>query len=119
MPGDRFRGVKRFFCLTVLCVPAVLHGQRLPSIPHSYAISVSAVSFRVDTTKTIPKTYWLEGGVIGGVALGVLAVMMEQGLSEGDTSTLGHVGAFIIGAGVGFPVGALIGGQFPKQRGGG
>lgn len=108
--------MKRVICLAVLLLPAALHGQRLPPIPHSaaYAIAVPATPFHVDTTKAIPKTYWLEGGVIGGVAMGVFTVMLAEGLGEGDASFAGNVGAFLIGATVGFPVGALIGGQFPK-----
>ena len=86
-------------------------------MPHSvdYAIAVPVTPFRADTTKALPKTYWLEGGVIGGVAMGVFGMMLAEGLGEGNTSTTGHVGAFLIGASVGFPAGALIGGQFPKH----
>ena len=98
---------------------ATANAQRLPPIPHSavYAIAAPATPFRVDTTKAIPPTYWLEGGVIGGVAMGVFTVLLAQDLGEGNSSVTGYAAAFLIGGAVGFPAGALIGGQFPKHRG--
>lgn len=110
--------MKRVVCLVALLVPAVLHGQRLPQIPHpvDYAIAVPPTPFHVDTTKVIPPTYWLEGGVIGGVGMGVFGVMFAQGMREDSGSHVaGDVGAFLIGGTLGFTVGALIGGQFPKH----
>lgn len=86
------------------------------SIP-SYAVSslpALASSFYVDST-AIPRTYWLEGGLIGGVCMGVFTIMLANGLGEGNTTTAGEAMAFVIGASVGFPVGALIGGQFQKH----
>jgi hypothetical protein len=100
-----------------LLAPAGLQGQRLGSIP-SYAVSElppPASSFRFDSTQAIPRTYWLEGGVIGGLGMGVFTIMLANGLGEGNTTTAGEAMAFVIGASVGFPVGALIGGQFPKH----
>ena len=107
------------FCASGALLAAPAYGQRLASIPYYAVVSpVSAAPtplFRFDSTKAIPKTYWLEGGVISGVAMGVLAIMLASDLSEGDTNAAGYAGAFLIGATVGFPVGALIGGQFPKH----
>lgn len=63
-------------------------------------------------------TYWKEGGVIGAVLLGILGAVLIDRIC-GDNSASEHcgtetVGGAVIGAGVGFAVGALIGGQFPK-----
>jgi len=110
--------MKRLVCLAALLVPCVLHAQRIPPTPRSFvsAITVPAASFRLDTTKVIPRTYWLEGGVIGGVAMGALTVMFAEGMREdNDPHVAADAMAFLIGASVGFPVGALIGGQFPKH----
>ena len=99
-----------------LLAPALLQGQRLAPVS-PYAVSAGAsptASYQLDSTKTIPRTYWLEGGLIGGVVMGVFTIGLA-GLGEGHTSTAGHAMAFLIGASVGFPVGSLIGGQFPKH----
>ena len=74
--------------------------------------SASPLAWPPDSV-TIPRTYWLEGGVIGGVVLGFLG----SGLCQiGDHSSVGCYAAvfFFVGGGIGFPTGALIGGLFPK-----
>lgn len=104
--------------IAALLAPAGLQGQRLASIP-SYAVSElppPTSSFRFDSTQAVPRTYWLEGGIFGGVAMGAFGMTLASGLGEGHTTTAGKVVAFLMGASVGFPVGALIGGQFPKQH---
>ena len=104
--------------LMALVVTAPASGQRLPPMPHAvtYAITVPAAQFRVDTAKVIPKTYWLEGGIMGGVAMGIFGLEFARGMRDDNEShVLGDVGAFMLGAGLGFTVGALIGGQFPKH----
>ncbi|MGE5801386.1 MAG: hypothetical protein ACM358_03945 [Gemmatimonadota bacterium] len=109
--------MKKLVLVGALLAPNSLSGQRLASIPH-YAVSslpAPAFSFRFDTAQAIPRTYWLEGGVIGGLGMGVFATMLANGLGEGNTTAAGEAMAFVIGASVGFPVGALIGGQFPKH----
>jgi hypothetical protein len=69
-----------------------------------------------------PPTYWLEGGVIGGFLVGALgATFAGEFCGYSDTphgSCTDDVvkGAFF-GAGLGFTVGALIGGQIPKRTG--
>ena len=100
-----------------LLTPVSLQSQRLTPVP-SYAVSSVASppgAFQLDSTRAIPRTYWLEGGVIGGLGLGVFTAMLVNGFSEGETNVSGNVMAFLFGASVGFPVGALIGGQFPKN----
>ena len=98
---------------------APAYGQRLaPVPPYAVASSVSVAataSFRFDSTKTIPRTYWLEGAAIGGVVMGVFTIGFAHGMSESPTGVADDAIAFLIGAAVGFPVGALIGGQFPKH----
>ena len=95
-----------------LLVPASIRAQRLPPpIPSHVSYAVQRDSAR----SAIPKTYWLEGGVIGGVALGVLAVSFFSGMSDSSPPVSGSAVAFVIGASVGFPVGALIGGQVHKH----
>lgn len=98
--------------LAALLVPASLHAQRLPPVP-----SYSSSTFQLDTTHTaIPKTYWLEGGIIGGVGVGVLTVLWVNGADESKATVAGNAAGFVLGAIVGFPAGALIGGQFHKHR---
>src|SRR5262245_6529153 len=93
-----------------MLVPAATPAQRLPPVP-----SYSSSAFRFHTTKAIPKTYWLEGGIVGGVGLGVFTVLLFEGMSEGShLNVAGYALTFLAGASVGFPVGALIGGQFHK-----
>jgi len=64
-------------------------------------------------------SYWAEGGGIGAAVLGVLGIAVAAGLcsdSETHSSCFGPVvGSALLGAGVGFTVGALVGGRFPKH----
>ena len=63
-------------------------------------------------------TYWLEGGIIGGAALGA-AFAYEAGRWCECTSgerVRATIGVGLFAAGLGFTVGTLIGGQFPKQE---
>ena len=67
-----------------------------------------------------PPTYWLEGGVIGGLGLGFLGAALGGGLcgySDQQKSCTGAtVSGAVFGAGLGFIVGGIIGGQIPKHR---
>jgi hypothetical protein len=87
-------------------------------------ISTEAVArLNADLRRSTRPTYWLTGGIIGGVAMGVLGAVLGAGLcadDETDHSTgtcilAGLGGAAIVGA-VGFTVGALVGGLFPKSE---
>jgi len=98
-------------------LPFPIQAQHLPPVPSYAAVALPtpAMAFHVDTT-AIPKTYWLEGAVVGGTALGLFTVAFANGMSEGSGPNLGgELLAFLIGASVGFPAGALIGGQFHKH----
>ena len=76
-----------------------------------------------DLHRSTRPTYWLTGGLIGGVGMGVLGAVVGAGMcadddtdhSTGTCLLAGVVGAAIAG-GVGFTVGALIGGLFPKPE---
>jgi hypothetical protein len=108
-----------------LAAPARGQGPRLrtiervapPQLPwlastRSPNVGASQLTWRTDST-TIPRTYWLEGGLIGAVVLGFLG----SGLCRlGDNPSVGcyFVVFFYVGGGIGFPAGALIGGLFPK-----
>ena len=63
-----------------------------------------------------PPTYWLEGGLIGGIGLGTLSAYEAGGLCESSDCTKARLAVGLLGAGLGFTVGALIGGQFPKHN---
>lgn len=70
---------------------------------------------------TYPRTHWKEGGVVGAIVLGLAGAFLIHGLcSDSDTGEehcgTRAVGGAALGAGVGFTIGALIGGQFPKTR---
>jgi hypothetical protein len=62
------------------------------------------------------RTYWLEGGVIGAVVLGVASFLAYDALANSACSDTGGAGckgsqglATLGGAGLGFLIGALIG----------
>lgn len=102
----------------MLTISTPLAGQRLTPMPPyvAAALPVRSQVPRFDsvlTTRTVPRTYWLEGGIVGGVGIGVLSALWVRGMSE-SSSTAGTVAGFVLGAAVGFPAGALIGGQFKK-----
>lgn len=69
----------------------------------------SSVAQSADSTRAYRRTYWLEGGILLGLLFGVPA------LSASQFSTQEKVLYFGLGASIGFPVGALIGGQIPKR----
>ena len=76
---------------------------------------------RPDTAiRQIKPTHWKEGGLIGGIVSGVLLGVFAQGMcayAEGNTLNCGRalIGGVVVGGGMGFALGALIGGQFPKR----
>jgi hypothetical protein len=86
----------------------------------SYAFSrAPAVSFGLqlysDSARVIPRTYWLEGGIIGGVSVGVVGALWFSGMSESGNSVGGTIAGGLLCGAVGFTAGALIGGQFRKS----
>ena len=84
-----------------------------------------------DAVRRIPipaiDTLWVRGGsgttgaIVGGVIVGVLgalAVVAAAGACEYDCGSTGvqALGGFLLGAAVGVPLGAVIGGRFPKWK---
>ena len=67
----------------------------------------------------IPKTHWLEGGAILGGLMGLGGVIGGLGFCHYDGPCRQPVAAatagLVVSGLVGFGVGALIGGQFPKH----
>jgi uncharacterized membrane protein YeaQ/YmgE (transglycosylase-associated protein family) len=85
-------------------------------LPHAYVATEDPDPRPVPMPRG--NTYWKEGGVIGAVLLGIIGAVLLDGIC-GDNSAGEHcgtetVGGAVIGAGVGFAAGALIGAQFPK-----
>jgi len=83
------------------------------SAPRTQVVHTSVPA--LDSTAIHP-THWLTGAIIGGVIFGLVG----QGLCYlGDEpASLGCRAAVftLVGVGIGVPLGALIGGQFPKSR---
>jgi len=107
--------------LAVGVLPAGAVAQRLAPIPQSVLSNVrwpaaaTAAAPRDRSSDTIPRTYWLEGGLIGGVGLGVFTALAVRGLCESSNCTRGEIAAGVLGGAVGFTAGSLLGGQFRKK----
>ena len=96
-------------------VTTTAHAQQLTHDFQSFPATPNAAPRLAPPTP--PPTYWLEGGLIGGIGLGVLSAYEAGGLCEsGNDCIAGRVTLGILAAALGFTVGALIGGQFPKPR---
>ena len=107
--------IRTLLLLAMLLAPTRMPAQRLPQplLPYNATISTPRAGVLIDSVP-IPRTYWLEGGVIGALGLGTLAAIGFHGLCESHCARA-LIGGAAFGAAVGFPVGALIGGQFPKR----
>lgn len=100
--------------------PAVAQAPRAqPAFPSFHASMLGGTSSQqpsawlVDASK---RTYWLEGGAIGAVVLGVTGFLVENAVASSTCSDTGGAGchdyrtaAVVGGAALGFLVGALIG----------
>ena len=100
-----------FICAALL-FPTSLVGQRLAPV---MARAPVPRFDHVLSHGTIPRTYWLEGGIIGGVTTGVLGTLWFEGVSESPHSLASTVAIGLLCSAVGFAPGALIGGQFHKH----
>jgi hypothetical protein len=64
-------------------------------------------------------SHWLTGGLIGAAVLGAGGLALAAGLCNEDSGTDNCtgpiIGSALVGAGLGFTIGALIGGQIPKD----
>ena len=68
----------------------------------------------VHSPRSVPRTYWLEGGIAGAIGLGLLTAALSGGLCESQGCTGSTIGGAAFGGAVGFVAGALVGGQFRK-----
>jgi len=101
-----------FLIVLLTAVATTAHAQQLTHDFESFPTTPKAIPRLMVTP---PPTYWLEGGLIGGIGLGTLSAYEAGGLCESSNCTPARVAVGLLGAGLGFTVGALIGGQFPKH----
>ena len=112
-------------CLLLLCLarPLAAQGPRVTRFETAAIFPIPALSAaglnltRAWASDSLPRrrTYWLEGGVVGGVLLGLVGTQFcGQGTSRPGLGCYVPAFAFIGGV-VGFPLGALIGHQFVKR----
>lgn len=91
---------------------------RLPPLPVSWTAEMRGAGFElrtaaVDSMPRTPRTYWLEGGLVGAVVVGALGSQFCR-IADSPRGSC-YVEVFLIsGTFIGFPAGALIGGQFKK-----
>ena len=94
-----------------------LYAERVPG-----PLDLSAVE--VEREDTVPRkikpTYWKEGGIIGAIVAGSFLAYLFHGLCASSDSSGGAcagalVGGIVLGGGLGFVSGALVGGQFDKN----
>jgi len=101
-----------FLIILLTAVTTTAHTQQLTHDFQSFPATPKALPRLMVTP---PPTYWLEGGLIGGIGLGAFFASEAGGLCESSNCTPARVAVGLLGAGLGFTVGALIGGQFPKH----
>jgi len=88
-----------------------------PAFPSFHAsLTVTTPYTLSDSTNASKRTYWLEGGVIGGVVLGVTSFVVENAVANSLCSDTDGEGchdyrtvAIVGGTALGFLIGALIG----------
>jgi hypothetical protein len=59
----------------------------------------------------MPHTHWVAGGAVGGLTLGLVTAVSTRDLCENNIGC--QLVSGVLGAAVGFTVGALIGGLIP------
>ncbi len=108
-----------FVCLAA---PVRAQGPRIATFERAPAPEFFSRAAKRQLTLTWPRpsvgadstgirgTHWLEGGLIGGVVMGVVGA----GFCGYTSLPCIAAGFAFLGGFIGFPVGALIGGQFPK-----
>jgi hypothetical protein len=96
---------------------------RLATLPAPVTVPAAAAwtTGHVTVPDSVRETHWarggLVGGLIGGMAFGALSYSLCTGLNEDssvDCEARSMVAA-LTGAALGFTIGALIGGQNPKE----
>jgi hypothetical protein len=108
--------------LTLLLAPAVVEGQSSAFRPHASVLFEVAppLPAAVDTLN-LPKTYWKEGALIGGIPMLVFGGLAGRELCETSESAdppncaLATFGTALIFGAMGGVAGAMVGGLFEKE----
>jgi hypothetical protein len=105
--------------------PLPLHAQRLDAQPiRAGTTEFKMAPYRSSATAFTPgasarsegrRTYWLEGGALGGLALGALGYSLGSTCPANTGSCAKGPVGFLIGASVGFVLGAFIGDTIEKK----
>jgi len=107
--------------------PLPLYAQRLGELP---TIRAPEAAFReegihlpasrellgVSTSTEGRRTYWLAGGIVGGLALGALGYELGSACPANTGSCPRRAVGFLIGASVGFVIGAFVGDTVEKPQ---
>jgi len=112
-------------CLVIATAP--LAAQRARSSLSTWTPAVASASsirhdeFIPDSVRTTGSSHWLTGGIVGSVILGVgggltgLALCgIDDSANASDNCTRATLGLSVVGAAMGFGIGAMIGSLFPK-----
>ncbi len=101
-----------------------LQGSSLYSSQPTTPLDVRPLAAGTSDTvaRQIRPTHWKEGGIVGAVLLGAFGIWFghelcqetDAGQEKGCTAKA-VAGGLLGGGGIGFLIGALIGGQFPKH----
>ena len=92
--------------------------ERLPCVRLACAARMAEppvtrrINEAVNSPPSVPRTYWLEGGI----GLGLLTAVLYGGLCESQSCTGSTIGGAAFGGALGFVAGALVGGQFRKAN---
>ena len=77
-------------------------------------------ALNADLRRATQPTHWVRGGLIGAgigaVALMALGAVVICPVSDEGCEVENYAAAALVGGGLGFLVGALVGGQFPKEE---
>ena len=105
----------------LIATPTAARCQRLAPSPvpwETTALAGQGIPQRTDVVLFTPgesrRTYWLEGGIVGGVLLGLVGYSMGSACPANTGSCPSGVVGFGIGASVGFVIGAFIGDTMEK-----
>ena len=101
-----------------------LHAQRLDALGSIHAsvgeftrgsFSSPAATSGAFARSEGRRTYWLEGGAVGGLGLGALGYGLSSACPAHSGSCPNGPVGFLIGASVGFVIGAFIGDTIEKK----
>ena len=91
-----------------------VHTPSLTGCTPGEAFATAALRGTADSARSMTRTHWLEGGLIGAVVLGVSAAVFNAGLCESQHCLRSSIGYGALVGAAGFVAGALVGGQFRK-----